>query len=71
MSQQKEIRGRARNVIYGDAAAITLSQKSVYSTAQWFPLESTLLTPSPAGMKSNNNAMTVRHTLFQKPVFRT
>lgn len=33
MSQRKEIRGRARNAIYGDAAAITLSEKSVYSTA--------------------------------------
>jgi len=36
MSQRKEIRGRARNAIYGDATAITLSEKSVYSTASGF-----------------------------------
>lgn len=38
MLQQKEIRGRARNAIYGDATAITLSEKSVYSTTTGFRL---------------------------------
>jgi len=31
MSQRKEIRGRARNAIYGDAAAITLSERNLFT----------------------------------------